>query len=184
MISEDIEARNNFLATLEWLMAVTVRYACPVEFGLIHIEYGGNNELGEVYGAQEAVKQLAEVTHHLKKTFRKTDLVARNGSDFWVIVPYAPPTEKLYDKVVEILGDVEHEGLLVVDPEISIFDLTDNMAELDKQFKELNALAFLEHLKENKKSFAKHMLCLRFLQIQHSHNKQHSHKPRTQKSKS
>ncbi len=160
MIKEDIEARNTFLATLEWLMAVTERYSCPVEFGLVHIEYGEHNELGEAYGAQEAVRQLAEVALHLKKAFRKADLVARNGSDFWVVVPFAPSTEKLYDKVVEILESIEHQGLLVVNPEISVFNLTDKMAELDTQLKNLSALDLLEYLKEHKASLAQHRFCL------------------------
>lgn len=160
MMIEDIEARSNFLATLEWLMAVAVRYNCPIELGLIHIEYGHKNELGEAYGAQDAVNQLAEVTQHLRKVFRKTDLVGRNGSNFWVIVPYTPSSEKLSDKVKEILGGIEHEGLRVVNPEISVFNLTDHMAGLDKRQKEFSSIDFLEHLKANKESLAEHTFCL------------------------
>ena len=163
---EDIEARNNFLATLEWLMAVAVRYGRLLELGLIHIEYGHGNELGDAYGAQEAVNQLAEVTRHLKKVFRKTDLVGRNGRDFWVIVPYMPSTEKLFDKVVEILGGVEHEGLRVVNPEVSIFDLTSHMAELDMQRNEFGPLDLLEYLKAKKKSLARHAFSLFPPQVQ------------------
>jgi GGDEF domain-containing protein len=157
MLREDIEARIIFLGTLEWLMALTVRYASPVKFGLVYIAYGNKNELGETYGAQEAAKQLAAVTVSLKNAFRKADLVTRNGSDFWVIVPYTPDTEKLYDKVVEILDVAEHEGLQVVNRETSIFNLTDNIAQLDKQFKSLDALGLLDFLKENKETFAEHL---------------------------
>lgn len=160
MVTEDIESRSSFLAALEWLMAVTVRYDCPIEFSLIHIEYGDKNQLGEAYGAQEAVQQLDEMRLHLKSVFRKTDMVARNGSDFWVVVPCTPSTEKLQDKVREILGGAEHEGLRIVNPEISIFNVSDQRADLEKQFKDLNALALLEYLKANKKILAEHTFCL------------------------
>lgn len=160
MMIEDIESRNSFLATLEWLLAIAARYDRSIELGLIHIEYGHRNELGETYGAHEAVNQLAEMTRHLKQVFRKTDLVCRNGSDFWVIVPYTPSTERLYDKVFEILGGMEHEGLRVVNPEISVFDLTALIPAFVKQHREFNALDFIEHLRANKECFAHRTFCL------------------------
>lgn len=160
MMIEDIESRNNFLATLEWLLAIAARYDRSIELGLIHIEYGHKNELGETYGAHEAVNQLAEMTRHLKQVFRKTDLVCRNGSDFWVIVPYTPSTEKLFDKVFEILGGMEHEGLRIVNPEIAVFDLTALIAAFVKQHREFNALDFIEHLRANKERFAESTFCL------------------------
>lgn len=160
MMIEDIESRNNFLATLEWLLAIAARYDHSIELGLIHIEYGHKNELGETYGAHEAVNQLAEMTRHLKQVFRKTDLVCRNGSDFWVIVPYTPSTEKLFDKVFEILGGMEHEGLRIVNPEISVFDLTSLITAFVKQQREFNALDFIEYLRANKESFAQRTFCL------------------------
>lgn len=160
MMIEDIESRNSFLATLEWLLAIAARYDRSIELGLIHIEYGHRNELGETYGAHEAANQLAEMTRHLKQVFRKTDLVCRNGSDFWVIVPYTPSTERLYDKVFEILGGMEHEGLRVVNPEISVFDLTALIAAFVKQHREFNALDFIEHLRANKECLAQRTFCL------------------------
>lgn len=160
MMIEDIESRNHFLGTLEWLMAIAARYDQQIELGLIHIEYGHKNELGETYGAREAVNQLAELTRHLKQVFRKTDLVGRNGSDFWVIMPYTPSTEKLFDKVVEILGGLKHESLRIVNPEISVFNLTAHIAAFVKQQREFNALDFIEYLRANKGRFAQKSFCL------------------------
>ena len=156
MIRKDADERMCFLSTLEWLMAVTVRYGSPVQFGLVHIACGHKNQLGEAYGAQEAAHQLVAVIDSLKKAFRKTDLVARNGSDLWVIVPFTPSTEKLHDKVIEILESAKHDGLNVVDREVSIFNLTNHLSELDKQIKEFNALSLLEYLEENKKTLAQY----------------------------
>lgn len=156
MFRQDIEARNAFLLTFEWLVAVMERYTCPIEFGLVHIAYGEKNELGEAYGAQEAIRQLAAVTLSLKKAFRKTDLVARNGADFWIIVPYTSATEKIYDKVLKILQDASHDDLHIVDCKIAIFSLPTKLTELQKSPAELTSLEFLAHLKDHEHVYAHH----------------------------
>lgn len=156
MILRDLEAKEHFVRTLEWIMAVIHRYASPIQFGLVHISHGNGNEISEAYGAQGAVRQLVAMTESLRNAFRKTDLVARDGSDFWVIVPYTPATEKIYDKVVKILQDADHDGLNIVDRETTIFSLPMDLTKLGKEPNQLTALEFLTHLKENKQSYASH----------------------------
>ena len=160
MIRQDMEARTTFLTTFDWLIAVTNRYASPIEFGLVHISFGTQNELGEAYGAQDAAKQLAQLTNTLINAFRKTDLVARTGTDYWIIVPYSPATETILDKVVGILESAEHDGLHVVDRKASIFTLSSLLKELEKNVAGLPALDMLAYLKENRKTLAKHMFIL------------------------
>ncbi|MDP2142944.1 MAG: diguanylate cyclase [Gallionella sp.] len=159
MIHKDIEAKAHFVHTLEWIMAVMHRYSFPIQFDLVHIAHGNGNEIGETYGAQEAFRQLAAVTDSLRNAFRKTDLVARDGSDLWVIVPYTPATEKIYDKVSGILQDAVHEGLHIVEREVSIFSLPMHLTELGKDSSKLTALEFLSHLKENRQRYASHRFC-------------------------
>ncbi len=154
MLRDDIDARSGFLMTLDWLLAVMERYPSPLEFVLVHIAYGNKNELGEAYGAQEAVNQLANVTRSLKKTFRKADMSARNGTDFWIIVPYTPATEKIYDKVLGIFNDAKHDNLDIVDRETSIFSLT--MLIEKKVHTRMNVVEFLDHLKQNRQDYATH----------------------------
>lgn len=160
MMGKDLEAKANFVHTLEWIMAVMHRYSTPLQFGLVHIAHGKGNEIGDTYGAQEALKQLVAVTNSLKNAFRKTDLVARDGSDFWVIIPYTPATEKIYDKVAQILQDAVHEGLCVVEREISIFSLPMCLTELRNDYSKLTALEFLLHLKEHRHDYASHRFSL------------------------
>ncbi|HZW24665.1 MAG TPA: diguanylate cyclase [Gallionella sp.] len=160
MICKDIEAKANFVHTLEWIMAVMHRYSSPIQFGLVHIAHGNGNEIGETYGAQEALRQLVAVTNSLKNAFRKTDLVARDGSDFWVIIPYTPATEKIYDKVAQILQDAVHDSLRVVEREISIFSLPMNLTELGDDSNKLTAQELLSHLKKNKHNYASHHFSL------------------------
>lgn len=160
MIIEDLDIRRSFMDTLEWLLAVSVRYHSPLQFGLVHLELGEHNELGEAYGAQEAAKELAELALHLRRTFRKTDLIARDGTDFWMIIPYVAATEKLYDRVIETLGAVEHDGLRVVNPEISVFNLLDHLDALQREVPQLMALDVLAFMKAHRNTLAQHTFCL------------------------
>lgn len=150
MLIEDIENKNHFLFIFEWLMAIASRYQCPMSFGLVHIDHGDNNELGNAYGAKEAAEQLVAMTGHLKKAFRHTDLVARVGSDFWIVVPYTPATEKVQDKVRDIIQDAEHDGLKMVAQHASVFSFPNDDSELNRKLAELSGMEFLGYLKANR----------------------------------
>ena len=89
MSREEIDTHEKFMFTLEWLLAVTKRYSGRLEFGLAHIDFENPKVLGEVYGAQQASHKLDDVLRSLRKAIRKTDLVARDGADFWILVPHA-----------------------------------------------------------------------------------------------
>lgn len=121
MLQEDIEALDNLLFTLDWLLGVSARHFDSIKFGLAHIGFGNPSILGEAYGAQEASQKLDEVLHSLRKSFRKTDLVARDGVDFWVLVPYTAASELLSDKIKGILESVPDSDLQIVERDISIF---------------------------------------------------------------
>ncbi len=147
MHPEDTEARDKFLFTLEWLLAVTRRHSDCVQFGLAHIDYESARVLGETYGAQDASKRLDEVAHSLRKAFRKTDMVARDGVDLWILVPFTPPEEKFIDKIRYIIDTVSQCGLQIVARDISFFLLPAGLDGLDAEH---SSLAFLTHLKNNR----------------------------------
>jgi len=157
MFQEDIDAREKFLFTLEWLLAVTKRYSGHLQFGLAHINYENAKILGETYGAQKASQQLDEVSHSLRKAFRKTDLVARDGVDFWILVPYTPADEKFVDKIKYIIETASQGGLQIVERDISIFLLPQDAADLAEG---ISALEFLAYLKENHIAPARHEILL------------------------
>lgn len=146
MSQEDFDARDKFLFTLEWLLAVTKRYSGGLQFGLAHINYETSRVLGETYGAQKAAQKLDEVSHSLRRAFRKTDLVAREGADFWILVPFAQSEEKLVDKIKYIVETASQSGLHIVERDISIFLLPNDAAKLDA---DSSALEFLDYLKKN-----------------------------------
>jgi GGDEF domain-containing protein len=159
MIKHDAESRETFLNTLDWLILVVERYKENFNFALVKIAYGNANELGETYGAPEASKQLVAMTADLQKAFRRTDLVARNGSDFWVIFPYTPFSENIYEKIVTVMEDAHHAGLNVVDREIAIFTSPFDTSLL--QNAQPTAIELLDYLKTHQNQFASHVF--RFL---------------------
>jgi hypothetical protein len=154
LILNDIESRRVFLFTLEWLLALMERYTSPLQFGLVHIEFGSHHELGEAVGVHEAFKQLASLTASLTNAFRKTDIVARDATDFWVIVPYTNDVENINEKILDIFETAKHHGLKVVDREISIFELPLNADKTSNI--PSHALEFLAYLKEHRQQLARH----------------------------
>jgi GGDEF domain-containing protein len=157
MSHQDFDTREKFLFTLEWLLAVTRRHTGGLQFGLAHINYETSKILGETYGAQKASQKLDEVSHSLRNAFRKSDLVVRDGVDFWILLPFAPTEEKLVDKIKYIIDTASQGGLQIVERDISIFLLPINAVDLDKNS---TALEFLTYLKKNHITLASQELSL------------------------
>lgn len=154
-MNHDAQARTIFLNTLQWLIAVTDRYANDFNFALVKIAYGNKNELGDAYGAPEASKQLSSLTASLQNTFRKADLIARNGTDFWIIFPYTPFSENIYDKIRSVIDDANHEELNIVNREIAIFISPFEVD--DPNDGQLLAIDLLDHLKQHQSKYAQHV---------------------------
>ncbi len=158
LIEIDLQSRKDFLVNFEWMMSVVERYDNPLEFGLVLIEYGEKHALGEACGAINAIEQLTAVTESFKHAFRKTDIVGRYGANFWIIVPKASENEKVQNKILDILQEAKHQGLNVVNREISIFSLPSNTVKIKKEYQ--TPEAFLDYLIENKKTLATHVFTL------------------------
>ncbi len=158
MIS-DVQTRAHFLSTLDWLRHVLMRHSDDFSFALVKIAYGDDNSLGDAYGAPEALKQLSLLTLALQNTFRKSDLVARDGTDFWIIFPYTPFNENIYDKLIAVLHEADHVGLNIVEREIAIFELP---LIKQKSVREVDSgLGLLQFLKTNQAEYASHVFRLK-----------------------
>lgn len=151
MSQDDIDVRDKFLFTLEWLLAVTQRYPGHLQFGLAHIDFENPRLLGEAYGAQKASQKLDEVSLFLRRACRKTDLVMRDGCDFWVLIPYTPANEQVVDKIKYIIDTVSRGGLQIVERDISFFSLPMESLVVGADSSAQDVLA---HLKENRRSLA------------------------------
>jgi hypothetical protein len=158
LIKKEIESRRAFLFTLEWLLALLNRYSSSIQFDLVHIELGSDHELGEAFGVQEAFKQLALLTTSLTNDFRKTDIMTRHVTDYWIIVPYDSNREQIQTKIIDIFHASKHQELNIINREISIFSLP--LASSEAMTNLTSAIEFLEYLKANKRALASQIFTL------------------------
>lgn len=157
MIS-DIQLRSHFFDTLDWLCQVMVRYPNDFNLALVRIAYGDDNRLGEAYGAPEALRQLSVLSLDLQQAFRKSDLIGRNGTDFWVLFPYTRFGENLYEKLVEVLQSANHKQLNIVDREIAVFELPEIFKH--DHFNPDSGQSLIEFLKQHQQTLASHIFRL------------------------
>ncbi len=157
MSHEENDVHEKFLFTLDWLLAVTRRYSSSLEFGLAHINFENPGALGDAYGAPLASHKLDDVLLLLRKAIRKTDLVARDGADFWILLPHATGEEKLADRIREIVDLTSQSGLQIVERDLTLYSFPKGLPELEG---EVSAYEFLSHLKQNHSTLASRELCL------------------------
>jgi len=151
-MQEDFAARDRFMITLDWLLALHERYpGNSLDFALLHVCFHDQQRLGQIYGAPEAYHLLAEVGSKLRLAFRRTDLVARDGTDFWILAPYTTP-ESVIEKIATLVAIASADGLNIVDRDVTVFSLPD--PTLSEQAPLSSAAAFLAHLKEHRQQAA------------------------------
>ena len=86
----------------------------------------------------------------MRRAFRKTDLVARNGTDIWVLLPCASH-ESVLLKISRLVEIAAENGLDIVDRDVSIFSVSNAALLEGRQFD--SPLDFLDFL-GNRKSVA------------------------------
>ena len=151
MLQEDLEALEKFLSALEWSLACWARYPGQFQLALAHIDYRNPQRIGDAYGAKAGSLKLDEVAHSLRRTFRKTDLVARNGTDFWILLPHVPAIDKVSEKIRYIVDTWSDEGLKIVERDVAFFVIDQEGVQLTETFTPLEILAYL---KENHRRHA------------------------------
>jgi len=148
-MQDDLDALNRFMTILEWLLALQERHGADLNFGLIHVCFHDKQKLGEAYGARDAHQMLAKLAERLRKAFRKSDIVARDGTDFWILTPYTSP-ETVTHKATVLVEFASDDGLDIVDRDIGLYRLSAS-TELPSQAL-TSADAFLEYLKQNQET--------------------------------
>lgn len=143
MLHQDIDAREKFLFTLEWLLGLQSRYPEYMRFGLLHVEFQDPSQLGAAYGVHEAMKMLVGLTHALRHAFRKSDLVARDGMGVWILIPFTDPAT-VVQKAEEIVRVGAENGLNIVEHLIRVYALPEDGTVLKGRDPAAN---FLETLK-------------------------------------
>jgi hypothetical protein len=144
-LERDVEARDCFLYTLDWLLALHCRYARSLQFGLIHIAFCDPQQPGGQLDEHEAALLLVDLTQALQNACRRTDLVARDGVDFWILVPFSEP-EHVADKVRAIVDAASATGLDLRERHIAVHYLPQETLA-DKAEAMQSASALLAYLK-------------------------------------
>jgi hypothetical protein len=145
-MKEDTAAWEKFLYVLEWVLAVQARSrpACATAWSA---SVSDQKKLGDTYGAKDALQMLVDLAKQLRTSLRKTDLVARNGTSVWVMIPFVTP-ESVLSKVSQIVEIAAANGLDIVDRDISIFSIPDAGILEGKNFN--SAEDFLEFIDDQK----------------------------------
>jgi hypothetical protein len=92
------------------------------------------------------------LTTSLTNDFRKTDIISRHVTNYWILVPYDSNREQIQTKIVDIFRASKHKDLNIINREISIFSLP--LATSEAMPNLTSAIEFLEYLKANKKALA------------------------------
>lgn len=151
MVLDDINAKERFLFQLEWLLALEHRYSHILQSGLVHVAYDAQDVRGLTYNASDAAQKLGEVTSCLKKAFRSTDLVARDGLNFWILTPFTQ-LDPVMEKVQKVITTAPQNGLAIARSNISIYLLRDHLKPDSAPFK--SGKEFLTHLLQSKPSIS------------------------------
>ncbi len=145
-MKNDAALWDRLLYILEWTLAIKLRHAEQLDFSMVYIKFDDKGKLGNLYGAMGAAQMLFKLTHELNDAMRKTDVVARSGSNFWVLIPHHE-AESVVSKVAKIVEIAGKNGLDAVDCDISIFPLLNN--EILKQGGLDSPLLFLDYVKSH-----------------------------------
>ncbi|HEX6735457.1 MAG TPA: diguanylate cyclase [Azonexus sp.] len=148
-MTRDLLAYDRFTTILEWLLAVRERRIEVVNIVLVHVCLHDQQRLGDTYGASEAHQMLSDLAEHLRQACRKSDLVARDGTDFWILVPYEVPAT-VAERVATLVEVAAYNGLNIVDRDIGYYSLTPADGEIGEVF--TSGAAFLAHLKAHRQT--------------------------------
>ena len=149
-MKDDTATWEKFLFALEWVLAMQARYATSVRHSLVCIRFHNQKALGDTYGAKMALQMVADLAKQLRQAMRKTDLIARDGTRIWVLIPFVTP-ESVLSKVSQMVEIAAENGLDIVDRDLSVFSIPD--ADILDELAFTNAQDFLDAI-ASKKSVA------------------------------
>jgi hypothetical protein len=146
-IEEDNLAWEKFLHVLEWVLALQVRYAKDIGSSLVRISFHDPRTLGNAYGARDAVQMLIDLEGQVRSVLRKTDLVARRGTEIWLLIPFVTH-QTVLSKVARIVEVAAENGLNIVEHDIAVFSIPDATTPGHGSFD--SPLAFLDFIQDDK----------------------------------
>ncbi len=126
MVLDDLYSRERFLSQLDWILALELRYQNILQTGLVHVRYHPREIQNLTFDAADAARQLGEVLACLRKSFRATDLVMRDGLAFWILTPFTQ-LDPVLEKVRQVLHYGPENGLAIASSDLQIYLLRDHV---------------------------------------------------------
>jgi hypothetical protein len=144
MVLDDLTAHDRFMVMLEWVLALEKRHADALQPGLVHIKYDPQDIRDLSFGAGDAAQKLSEVADCLTHAFRGSDLIAREGTDFWILTPFTQ-MDPVMEKVRQVISSAPKQGLAIAHSDVRIYLLRDHLGGAASKIKA--AQDFLDYLK-------------------------------------
>lgn len=110
---------DQLITVLDWLLRQRADSAFA-NFFLFRVGFEDPRALGSTFGAADAMRRLNEFGAALAASVRRTDLVARALSEFWIAAPDCNP-DMVSCRLCEIARTVEEFGLDVVECSVSTY---------------------------------------------------------------
>jgi hypothetical protein len=104
---------------LDWLTCQRPE-SVHAHFGMFRVGFENPQVLGSAFGASDAMRRLNQFGSMLASTFRRTDMVARDLTDFWIVTPECN-ADIVGCRLCEIAGGVKDFGLDVVDCSVGAY---------------------------------------------------------------
>jgi len=140
-MSAKYSTMDQFVVVLDWVISQRPDSAYS-RFALFRIAFDHPEILGSTFGASEAMRRLNQFGLILASTVRRTDLVARDLSVFWILTPECN-SEILGYRISEIIIKVEEIGLDVVKCTVDAHVFPIENADVSSARVLLNSLASL-----------------------------------------
>ena len=140
-MSSNLASFEQFVVVLDWLINQRPDSAYS-RFCLFRIAFENPQILGSTFGASDAMRRLNQFGTMLASTVRRTDLVARDLSVFWILTPECN-SEIVGGRLSEIVVKVEEIGLDVVNCTVDAHVFPHENADLSSARLLLQSLASL-----------------------------------------
>lgn len=125
MVLEALGSAEKFMAVLGWMIALGHRQAGALEAGLVHVHYDPQDVRDYTFSASDAAEQLDVIQNCLRDAFRQSDLICRDGIDFWILAPFTQ-IEPILEKVQRVIQNAPQNGLSLARNNFRVFMLKDH----------------------------------------------------------
>ena len=145
MVLEELGDGDKFMAVLEWMIALGHRQSGVLEAGLVYVTYDPQEVRDLTFSASDTVQQLSVIQNCLRSSFRHSDLICRDGVNFWILAPFTQ-IDPVLDKVQRVIKTAPENGLSFAKNNFRVFMLKNYIGP--GLSPSASPLAFLEALLE------------------------------------